>query len=84
MKSMQESEISAFLSQYNETFATYDGDQIAALYSVQRLPAIAVCYGSVPCPPIQQNAVEAGRAVAGLNSGAASSPLCPPRHHSNL
>jgi hypothetical protein len=29
-----EAEISAFLSQYNETFATYDGDQIAALYCI--------------------------------------------------
>jgi ketosteroid isomerase-like protein len=29
-----EVEISAFLSQYNETFATFDGDQIAALYCV--------------------------------------------------
>jgi ketosteroid isomerase-like protein len=29
-----EAEMIAFLSQYNEAFATYDGDQIAALYCV--------------------------------------------------
>jgi len=34
-----EVEISAFLNQYNETFATYDGDQIAALYCI---PAVTM------------------------------------------
>ena len=29
-----EAEMTAFLNQYNETFATYDGDQIAGLYCV--------------------------------------------------
>jgi hypothetical protein len=29
-----ELEMSAFLNHYNETFATYDGDQIAQLYCV--------------------------------------------------
>ena len=29
-----EVEMTAFLSQYNKTFSTYDGDQIAALYCV--------------------------------------------------
>ena len=29
-----EVEISAFLNQYNETFTTFDGNQIAALYCI--------------------------------------------------
>lgn len=34
MATALEVEMSAFLNQYNEVFATYDGDQIAALYCV--------------------------------------------------
>lgn len=34
MATALEVEMSAFLNQYNETFATYDGDQIASLYCV--------------------------------------------------
>jgi len=42
-----EVEISAFLNKYNETFATYDGDQIAKLYCV---PSITMRGdGSIHC-----------------------------------
>ena len=34
MATALEVEMSAFLNHYNQTFATYDGDQIAALYCV--------------------------------------------------
>ena len=34
MANALEVEMSAFLTQYNETFATFDGDQIAALYCI--------------------------------------------------
>jgi hypothetical protein len=42
-----EIEMSAFLNKYNETFATYDGDQIAKLYCV---PTITMRgHGSIHC-----------------------------------
>jgi hypothetical protein len=39
-----EVEMSAFLDEYNEAFATYDGDQIAKLYCV---PTITMRGGGV-------------------------------------
>jgi hypothetical protein len=41
-----EVEMSAFLDEYNEAFATYDGDQIAKLYCV---PTITMREGSIHC-----------------------------------
>ena len=39
MSEALEAEISAFFNKYLETFATWDGDQIAKLYCAPALPA---------------------------------------------
>jgi hypothetical protein len=67
MPTALEREMAAFLNQYNETFATFDGDQIAGFYCV---PTITVRGdGSVHCFQSREEIVRYFQGVANTYKG---------------